>query len=88
MARIPLRPLIEYAFRTKNNNLELRDWVLARRRDGASWLTVSEELTERTDGLSLVSDQTVRIWFFEDEERESAERDRRMQQDLVNAARD
>lgn len=68
MARIPLRPLIEYAFRTKNNGLDLEHWVLAKRKQGEPWTKISSDLTKRTDGLSMVSDQTVRLWFLEQDQ--------------------
>jgi hypothetical protein len=68
MARIPLRPLVEYAFEHKTGT-PLREFVLDRRSRGDSWSTIAEAMSEMTDGLSQITDQTVRLWFYEDDPR-------------------
>lgn len=65
MARVPLRPWVEHAFEQRYG-VTLATWARQRRREGATWEELADELYERTDfvdGAYRLTGATMRNWF-------------------------
>lgn len=45
----------------------LDEWVRSRRRNGASWRLIAMELWQRTNQEVIVSFETLRSWFPDDD---------------------
>lgn len=67
MARVPLRPWIEYAFEQRHD-LTLVKWVLGQRNEDRTWDQIAQDLhamTDHVEGHDPLTGATLRNWFHE-----------------------
>lgn len=64
----PVRPTATRMQRFASNILgaDVRDWVGDRRRNGATWSRIAEELHTVTEGAVDIGPETLRLWFNKD----------------------